>query len=228
MHYKRNELSKRLVTEFPRLTKTLATFGLKIGKFPLRKAPIESDALFIMPLLHFFCLSEFLMAISRRLLLCAVPASFLTGCGFHLRNSFTLPFETLYLDMESNSRFAATLTRLLRASSNVRLVSDAKDAEAILRITKNTSSRDVISYSTSGRAREFQLKNVITFTVTAPDGSEYLSPTTLTATRDITYDDSDYLSRDSEEAMIKSEMQNDLINQMIRRIERTAKPIAKR
>ncbi len=168
------------------------------------------------------------MAISRRLLICAIPAAYLTGCGFHLRNSFTLPFETLYLDMESNSRFAATLTRLLRASSNVRLVSDSNEADAVLRITQNTSSRDILSYSTSGRAREFQLKNVITFTVTTPDGREYMSPATITASRDITYDESDYLSRDSEEAMIKAEMQNDIINQMIRRIERAAKPIAKR
>ena len=164
------------------------------------------------------------MAISRRLLLCALPAALLTGCGFHLRGNFTLPFETLCLDMEENSKFTATLSRMLRASSNVKLVSDPATAEAILRVTKNTSSRDVLSYSTSGRAREYQLKNVITFTVTTPDGREYLPATTLTALRDITYDESDYLSRDDEEAMIKNEMQNDLISQMIRRIER-AKPL---
>ncbi len=111
---------------------------------------------------------------------------------------------------------------MLRAGSNVTLVDSAEKAEAVLRITQNTSSRDVLSYSTSGRAREFELKIVLTFTVTAPDGHVFLAPTTISVSRDITYDDNEYLSRDSEEAMIKNEMQNDIIEQMIRRIERSA------
>ena len=102
------------------------------------------------------------------------------------------------------------------------LVNSDKEAQVVLRVTQNTSSRDVLSYSTSGRAREFELKIVLTFTVTAPDGHVFLAPTTISASRDITYDDNEYLSRDSEEAMIKNEMQNDLIEQMIRRIERSA------
>ena len=163
------------------------------------------------------------MACSRRVLLSALSVVLFSGCGFHLRGSFSLPFKTLFLDMDSNSKFTATLARMLRAGSNVTLVDNVQDAQAVLRITQNTSSRDVLSYSTSGRAREFELKIVLTFTVTAPDGHVFLPPTTISASRDITYDDSDYLSRDSEETMIKTEMQNDIIEQMIRRIER-AKP----
>lgn len=162
------------------------------------------------------------MACSRRALLGTLSLLFLSGCGFHLRESFTLPFKTLYLDTDSNSKFTATLARMLRAGSNVTLVNSAEKAEAVLRITQNTSSRDALSYSTSGRAREFELKIVLTFTVTAPDGHVFLAPTTISVSRDITYDDNEYLSRDSEEAMIKNEMQNDIIEQMIRRIERSA------
>lgn len=167
------------------------------------------------------------MAFSRRVFLASVTALALSGCGFHLRGSFNLPFETLYLDLDSNSKFAATLSRMLRAGSNVELVGDPTTADAILKITQNSTSRDILSYSTSGRAREFQLKNTVTFTVTGPDGHVFLPPTTLRAARDITYDESDYLSRDTEETMIRNEMQNDIIGQMIRRIER-AKPASAR
>ena len=59
------------------------------------------------------------MACSRRALLGTLSLLFLSGCGFHLRGSFTLPFKTLYLDMDSNSKFTATLARMLRAGSNV-------------------------------------------------------------------------------------------------------------
>ena len=160
------------------------------------------------------------MPCSRRTLLSTFSVLLLSGCGFRLRGSFTLPFKTLFLDMDGNSKFTATLARMLRAGSNVSLVETIQDAQAVLRITQNTSSRDVLSYSTSGRAREFELKIVLTFTVVAPDGHVFLAPTTISVARDITYDDNDYLSRDSEETMIKTEMQNDIIEQMIRRIER--------
>ena len=62
------------------------------------------------------------MGCSRRALLGTLSLLFLSGCGFHLRGSFTLPFKTLYLDMDSNSKFTATLARMLRAGSNVTLV----------------------------------------------------------------------------------------------------------
>jgi len=127
--------------------------------------------------------------------------------------------------MEKNSKFAATLSRMLRAGSNVKLADDALTADAILKITQNNSTRTIIAYSTSGRAREFQLKTTLTFVVTTPKGKNYLDPTTISTTRDITYDDNEYLSRDNEEAIIQQEMQNDIINQMIRRIER-AKPLS--
>ena len=65
------------------------------------------------------------MACSRRALLGTLSLLFLSGCGFHLRGSFTLPFKTLYLDMDSNSKFTATLARMLRAGSNVTLVDSA-------------------------------------------------------------------------------------------------------
>lgn len=175
-------------------------------------APIISDTVFIN--------REIFMPCSRRTLLSTFSVLLLSGCGFHLRGSFTLPFKTLFLDMDGNSKFTATLARMLRAGSNVSLVETIQDAQAVLRITQNTSSRDVLSYSTSGRAREFELKIVLTFTVVAPDGHVFLAPTTISVARDITYDDNDYLSRDSEETMIKTEMQNDIIEQMIRRIER--------
>ena len=69
------------------------------------------------------------MTISRRLILGAASALVLSGCGFHLRGSFTLPFKTLYVDMDENSAFRARLVRLLTAGSSVKVVNSATDDE---------------------------------------------------------------------------------------------------
>lgn len=165
-----------------------------------------------------------LMSLSRRSLLAAAAVIPLAGCGFRLRGRFELPFEKIYLDMNRNTPFTARIARLLRAGSNVTIVDSAEQAQAILKLTRQSRERNIISYNANGEAREYELKYIVQFQLTTPRGTPYLPETTLVAVREISYDDSDYLSRDNEEALVISEMQSDLATQIIRRIER-AEPV---
>ena len=164
------------------------------------------------------------MTLTRRTLLAAAASLPLAGCGFRLRGRFMLPFETIYLDMNRNTPFAARIARLLRAGSNVSISDSPDNAQAILRITRETRERNIISYNAEGEAREYELKYVVQFRLTTPRGTPYLSDTTLVALREISYDEDDYLSRDNEEARVVDEIQADLASQIIRRIER-AQPV---
>lgn len=164
------------------------------------------------------------MTISRRLILSAASALVLSGCGFHLRGSFTLPFKTLYVDMDENSAFRARLVRLLTAGSSVKVVNSATDAEAILKVTSMSQSRDVLSYNTKGDAAEYELTLKVAFKVSAPDGREYVPESVISAVRSVSYSDDEYLSRQNSEALVYQEMQSDAANQMLRRVE-AAKPL---
>ena len=167
------------------------------------------------------------MSLSRRRMLAAaalVSTAALSGCGFRLRGQFSVPFETIYLDMNRNTPFAARLTRQLRSGSGVTLVESPDDAQAVLRILANTLTREIVSYNANGDAREYEIKLTVRFRLASPKGEEFLPDSAITAMREISYSDTDYLSRDSEEALLINEMQADIVSQMIRRIEK-AKPV---
>lgn len=165
------------------------------------------------------------MTISRRLLVSSA-AILLTGCGFHLRGSFQLPFEKLYLDMADNGPFKAKLARLLKSGSSVTLVNSVDEADAVLKVLNVTQSRDVLSYNTKGDAAEYELKLNVTFKVSAPDGRDYVPESVVSTMRSVSYSDDEYLSRQNSEAIVYSEMQSDAANQMMRRVE-AAHPLEK-
>lgn len=167
--------------------------------------------------------------ISRRTLLGAAALSLtpLAGCGFRMRGSFDAPFKTLYLQMDDNSRIGAQIIRLLQAGSSVKLVQSPNDAEAILELIKVSRSNNVLSYNDAGRAREYELTLSLTFRVSSPDGFDYMDATRLTTTRDMTYTETEFLSRDTEREFLYKDMEQDLLVQLVRLIEAIQPPSKK-
>lgn len=160
---------------------------------------------------------------SRRTLIAAAALA-MTGCGFRLRGRFTLPFETLYISYNLNTPLGSQLSRQLKAGSDVRLVNSPSEAQAILYILGERRSRNVVAYNAYGDAREYELKLEVSFRLAAPDGSLYLPDTVIPAVREISYNEEDYLTRDTEEALVINEMLSDIVVQMVRRIEKAQPP----
>ena len=161
------------------------------------------------------------MSLSRRSLLTLILAAPVAGCGFRLRGAFSVPFKTLYLDADMDSPFGANLKRQLTSGSDVTIVTDRQQAEAILKILSIRKSRTA-GASSSGETRQYQLSETVTFRVENPKGLEYMEDTSVSGSRFISYSaDKDYLSRESEEATVYEELEGDLVAQMMRRIERS-------
>jgi LPS-assembly lipoprotein len=155
----------------------------------------------------------------RALLAGAGAAAVLGGCGFKLRGAQTLPVETLFLALPVNSPLGAEITRVVRSSTNARVVSDRKEAQAIFELLGEAREREVLSVNAQGRAREYQLRLLTTFRVVDPNGIELIAPTTLTARRDIAFNESELLAKESEEALLYRDMQSDLVRQMVTRLQ---------
>ena len=81
----------------------------------------------------------------------AVPATgLLAGCGFHMRGNSDFAFKRLYLGMAPNSPMAADLTRAIRGGSDTVVVSDPKQADALLDVLEDNRSKTVLSITTTG------------------------------------------------------------------------------
>ena len=142
----------------------------------------------------------------------------LAGCGFQLRGSIDLPFETLHLDGMPYSPFTGQLRRTLSASST-RVVDNAEEASAVVHLLGEAQERAILAVSGAGRVRELQLRYRVSFRVADPVGNEWLPQDEVLVVRDMTYDDSQILAKEGEAQTLFREMQSDAVQQVLRRLQ---------
>lgn len=142
----------------------------------------------------------------------------LSACGFHLRGSYTLPWDTLYLGLPENNEMHAQMKRGIEASTPTRILNDANQAQASLVILGNTQSKSILSLSGTGLVREFQLTRVFAYKIQDAAGKELVPANQIILQRDMTFDDAHLFAKEAEETMIWKEMQNDLVQQLLRRL----------
>ncbi|MBY0438459.1 MAG: hypothetical protein K2W80_09730 [Burkholderiales bacterium] len=152
-------------------------------------------------------------------------AAVAAGCGFRLRGSANIPFETMALQGAENTSFAVELKRSILANRSVRIVDDPKLAQAILQIAGISQERRILSLSGAGRVREFQLIYRVSYRVHDGKGREFVAPGEVVLRRDITFNDSQVLAKEQEEILLVRDMQSDAVQQLLRRLS-VARPAA--
>src|SRR5688572_14076363 len=80
-----------------------------------------------------------------------IAALLLSGCGFHLRGSATLPFNTLYVEAPRASLFATQLRRVIGAGSTTRITNNQAEADATLQVLQELHEKEILSLSAGGR-----------------------------------------------------------------------------
>jgi LPS-assembly lipoprotein len=88
----------------------------------------------------------------------------------------------------------------------------------ILDILQELRQKTVVGVNASGLVREFQLRLQLRFRLRTPGGEELLAPTQLEQTRDISFNESVVLAKESEEALLYRDMQADILQQVLRRL----------
>lgn len=154
---------------------------------------------------------------AHALALIVVPL-LLAGCGFHLRSPQPLPFATLYVAAPETSEFAIQLKRQLRTLGSTRVVDRAPEAEATLSLVSESREKIILSVNAKGLVREFRLGQRVTLRLTDAKGNELMPAMPLQVSRDISFNDSQVLAKDQEEQLLFRDMQNDLIQQSLRRL----------
>ena len=139
----------------------------------------------------------------------------LSACGFQLRGNASLPFESLYV--EGGQDIAVDLQRAIRPTTT-KVTDKAKDAQAILQVLSEAREKRILTLSSTGRVNEFRLLYRVNFKVIDKAGLELLSPQQIELRRDITFNDSQTLAKESEETLLYRDMQTDAVQQIFRRM----------
>lgn len=143
----------------------------------------------------------------------------IAGCGFKLRGAADLPFDTLYVQAPVGSQFAQQFRRVVTAGSSTRIVDDAKTAAATLALVSESREKSILSLSGAGRVREFQLRYRMTYRLLDKNAVETIPASEILLTRDFSFNDQETLSKESEEALLFRDMQNDAVQQLVRRLQ---------
>jgi LPS-assembly lipoprotein len=150
----------------------------------------------------------------------------LAGCGFRLRGTADVPFKHVYVQGAS-AGIALDLRRHISAGTRATVVDDPKLAEAVVELTQERREKHILSLTGAGRVREFQLRYQVVFRVHDGKGAEYVAPTTLLLTRDMSFSDAEVLAKEAEEQLLFRDMQADMVQQMLRRLATAGKPLDK-
>ena len=159
----------------------------------------------------------------RRLAVVALAAA-LASCGFHLRGAATFNFDTVYVNASGSPPMGVALRRALAGSGSARVIEDPKTAQVIVDIPSVVDDKEVLSLSTSGAVREYQLVKRVTFRIHDPDGNDWLPAGEISVRRAYTFTESEVLARDAQEQRLLREMQQDVVLQLVRRLQAARKP----
>ena len=155
-----------------------------------------------------------------RFFLALILAAALAGCGFHLRGagSSGLPYKTMYIALPDTAEVNIWLQRYIKASGSTQIVEDAKSADAIFQQISDSRQKIILSVNAQGRVSEYRLQLTYTFRVVNQKGQVLVAPNEVSLTRDISFSDSNILAKDLEEGLLWRDMNNDLVNQIMRRL----------
>jgi LPS-assembly lipoprotein len=141
----------------------------------------------------------------------------LAGCGFQLRGTADVPFETVYLPNPTGG-IQLDLKRNIQAGTRAKVVDQPKEAQAIMQFTEEARQKEILSLTSTGRVREFRLRYRVSFRVHDGKGGDYVPQNTIQLYRDVSFNDSDILAKETEEQLLFRDMQVDMVQQIMRRL----------
>jgi LPS-assembly lipoprotein len=141
----------------------------------------------------------------------------LAGCGFQLQRRPALAFSRIALTgFAPRSPLEADLTEALNAQ--VTVVAQAAQADVLMRVREDTQQRVVVASTSASQVREIQLRLRLRFGLETGAGRALAPDAELFIARDLSYNETQALAKEHEEAQILRDMRADIVLQVFRRL----------
>jgi len=151
-----------------------------------------------------------------------LTAVIISACGFQLRGNIVLPplYERVYI---IDNGYSDVAKRLTNALTNVgsEMLSSSEDATAVLTLLSHNTQRRALNVG-GKQIREYELKLTIVFSVQDHQGVQLSQPQTVTVLRNFQNDPDNVLGKDNEELIIRKEMMQPAIIQVLQRMKALA------
>ena len=144
----------------------------------------------------------------------------LAACGFTWRGSASLPAPSVALRAPLQAAVALALRARLIQLTRV-VAADSTDPRPALVIDwlDEKHERIVVGTNSAGQVRELELRTRIRFAVRDAQGETVLPATELEQRRDLSYSEAAALAKETEEALLRRDMEHELVQQVLQRLQ---------
>jgi LPS-assembly lipoprotein len=141
----------------------------------------------------------------------------LSGCGFELRGTATLPESLSPTFVEGGGPVAKLLRRRLETYGRA-LAPAPKGAKSVIRILQENPRSRVLSVNQEGKVIAYELSYQVSFSASTPEGNEKIPPQTLDLVRDYVNPDTQVLGKQLEADLIYSDLQEDAVQRILQQV----------
>jgi len=142
-----------------------------------------------------------------------------SGCGFHLQGRQPLPqdFEYTYIDTkDEQTDFVQDLRKALIATGS-KVIRTKGSSGATISVHEDELTEKILSVSARNIPTEYELTYRVEFSVNA-GGKALIEHEAVSATRDITFDETQLLAKEREQEILREGLARDLVAQVMRRL----------
>jgi LPS-assembly lipoprotein len=155
--------------------------------------------------------------IIRLFLACLLIVS-VGACGWHLRGSVDLSFDTIYIDGSANSEVGKRIEERLKRKKTVNVVSDPRDAGISLKILNENLEKKHSIISSAGKVSEYELILRLDYEISkfGMDADTFVDK--LVIRRLMTYSDDNLVAKNSEEDSLIKDMYSEASRTLLVRV----------
>ncbi len=154
----------------------------------------------------------------RRSLLGFLVVSGVSACGFKLRGSVTIPYKSILISGRPSPQLRYDLERIISTGTNAKVVTVGKDADLILDIVSEDSTRQILTYISTVQILAYLLNNRVVFRAFDNTGAEVIPESDIYVIRDLDFSTTTVLASDIQQQQFLESMRSDLALQILRRI----------
>ena len=145
----------------------------------------------------------------------------LYGCGFHLRGTGQISAQLGMLHVTAINAYGELVQKLESAltRSGVSIERDKSVAPYSLRIIGEKNTRRAATTTSRITVAEYELRLLVEFQLENLDGDLIIPPSSLVTERVYALDQANLVGSNDEEELLKEEMQDEIVDKIIRRVE---------
>ena len=144
----------------------------------------------------------------------------LSSCGFKLKGSYEIPYQTIYLQAAGESRVGRVIKKRLQRRPNIEIVQASSAAEAAISILEEASTRTVAVLSNAGNVDEYELIYTIRYKIEVLKNSSSSVERQIVLRRKITHSDLDIAAKSNEENSLLDDMASEGATSILVRLSR--------